>query len=336
VLIEKEDKHLEHSSLCVYFGAESVMLYGAGKYTYQLVEGWAKLRHGSSFLDVCGVAVDGQDRVYILNRSEHPVRVFDHNGESLMSWGKEHFRRAHGSCIGPDGSIYCTDDGNHTVTKFSADGKVLMTLGTRDRPSDTGFREGPDLWERIASIKRGGPPFNRPTGVALSKKGEIYVSDGYGNARIHKFSQDGRLLFSWGEPGATPGHFRLPHSIWVDRQDRVWVADRENNRIQIFNEEGEFLAQWTDLIRPTDVFVDNDETVYVSELCRRVSIFTVDGELLARWGNESHSIADPLFVAPHAIAVDSKRCMYIGEVAMTYGKIDRGSRTVQKFTRKND
>ena len=309
------------------------MLYGTGKYTFQLVEDWAQLREGMSFIDVSGIAINDQDRVYVLNRSENPVMVFDCNGKLLATWGRGYFKRAHGSCIGPDGSIYCTDDGNHTVTKFTADGKVLMTLGTKDKPSDTGYREVPDLWERIASINRGGSPFNRPTGVALSSKGEIYVSDGYGNARVHKFSKDGELLFSWGEPGGAPSQFRLPHSIRVDKQDRVWVTDRENNRIQIFNGKGEFLAQWTDLIRPTDLFIA-DEIVYVSELCKRVSVFTMDGKLLARWGNEKHDVNDPLFVAPHAIAIDSKGDLYVGEVAMTQAKVDRGSKTIQKLVRK--
>jgi len=311
------------------------MLYGAGKYTYQLVENWPQLHEELSFLDVGSIAIDKQDRVYVLSRCEHPIMVFDADGNLLTSWGKGHFKRAHGSCIGPDRSLYCTDDRSHIVTKFSADGEVLMTLGTKDKPSNTGYREVPDLWERIASIKQGGPPFNRPTGVALSSKGEIFVSDGYGNARIHKFSQDGELLFSWGEPGPAPSQFRLPHSIWVDNQDRVWVTDRENNRIQIFDEKGKFLVQWTDLIRPTDVFIDEDEIVYVSELCSRISIFTIDGKLLARWGNEKHDINDPLFVAPHAIAVDSKGDLYVGEVSMSYAKINRGLRTIQKFARKN-
>jgi DNA-binding beta-propeller fold protein YncE len=112
------------------------------------------------------------------------------------------------------------------------------------------------------------------------------------------------------------------------------VPDRENSRIQIFDDRGNFLTQWTDhLIRPTDVFIDDNETVYVSELCKRVSIFSIDGRLLARWGNESHENADPLFVAPHAIAVDSKGDLYVGEVSFTDSKVDRGSRTIQKFAR---
>jgi len=309
------------------------MRYGAGKYQYRLVDGWAKLPEGESFVDVGGISIDSRDRLYIFNRSKHPMMVFDSEGNFLTSWGGEHFTRAHGSCIGPDGAIYCTDDKNHTVTKFDADGHVLMVLGTRDTPSDTGYRDVRELFERISSITKGGPPFNRPTGVALSSTGAIYVADGYANARVHKFSPDGKLLFSWGEPGPGPGQFRLPHSIFIDQRDRIWVPDRENHRIQIFDDKGNFLTQWTDLIRPTDVFIDKDETVYVSELCKRVSIFTIDGRLLARWGNESHEASDPLFLSPHAVAVDSKGDLYIGEVSMTNSKVDRGPRTIQKFVR---
>ena len=312
------------------------MPYGSGKYTYELVDGWAKLPEGESFLDVCGLAVDSQDRVYILNRSAHPVMVFDREGNLLTTWGEGFFKRAHGSCIGSDGSVYCTDDGHHIVSKFNPQGKLLMTLGNKDQPSDTGFVHTPGMTMTacLPTIKRGGPPFNRPTGVAISPSGEIYVSDGYGNARIHKFSTDGSLLLSWGEPGDAPGQFKLPHSIWVDKQERVWVPDRENGRIQIFNAQGEFLNQWTELGRPTDIFIDEEEAVYVSELTQRVSIFDGDGKLLARWGSQGQDKETALFLAPHTIAVDSHGDIYVGEVAKTFAKIDRGSRTVQKFARR--
>jgi DNA-binding beta-propeller fold protein YncE len=307
--------------------------YGSEKYSYDLVEDWAQLPDGYSFRDVCGIAVDRRDRVYVLNRSKRPVMVFDRDGCFLSSWGEGHFTRAHGSFISPDDAIYCTDDQNHTVTKFDLNGNVLMVLGTKNQPSDTGYRQGPNLFESLASITHGGPPFNRPTGVALASNGNIFVSDGYGNARIHKFSPDGTFMLSWGAPGRALGQFRLPHSIWVDRFDRVWIPDRENSRIQIFNSKGEFVTQWTDLIRPTDLCIDKEDVVYVSELPRRVSIFTMEGELLARWGNEGHDLNDPLFMAPHAIAIDSHGDLYVGEVVMTTEKIDRGSRTIQKFKR---
>jgi DNA-binding beta-propeller fold protein YncE len=309
------------------------VIYGSGKHSYELVDDWAKLPEGGSFRDVCGMSIDHQKRIYVLNRSEHPVMVFDLEGNFIKSWGEGYFTRAHGSCIDLDEFIYCTDDLNHTVTKFDLEGNVLMMLGTKDQPSDTGYRSGPDLFESIASITRGGSPFNRPTGVDISSDGDIFVSDGYGNARIHQFNGDGTLLFSWGEPGPAPSQFRLPHSLRVDRLDRVWLVDRENSRIQIFNKDGEFLTQWTNLFRPTDLWIDDEDIVYVSELCRRVSIFTMKGELLARWGNEGHDSDDPLFVAPHGIAVDSKGDLYVGEVSLTSANVDRGARTIQKFSR---
>jgi len=213
-------------------------------------------------------------------------------------------------------------------------GKLLLTLGKEGRPSDTGYGKKPEFLASLATITRGGPPFNRPTGVALSSLGEIYVSDGYGNARVHKFAPDGTFLFSWGEPGYAPGQFRLPHSIWLDKRARVWVVDRENDRIQIFNARGEFLSQWTGFSRPTGICMDSEETVYVSELNKRVSILTSGGKLLARWGSEGEDKDTALFTAPHAIAVDSRGDLYVGEVSMAAAKVDRGARTVQKFTRK--
>lgn len=309
------------------------LTYGAGKYQYELVDSWAKLPNGWSFLDVSGIAIDKQDNVYVLNRSEHLIIVLDRDGNFVRNWGEGFFKRAHGACCGPDNSIYCTDDLNHVVAKFTLEGQLLKMLGTAGQATDTGYVQTFDLWDSLTRIVRGAPPFNRPTGVSISPKGEIYVSDGYGNARVHKFNSDGKLLLSWGEPGGDPGQFRLPHSVRVDKRGRVWVVDRENNRIQIFDPKGKFLTQWTDLIRPTDLFIDKDDTVYISELCKRVSIFTIKGKLLARWGNTGITKEEALFLAPHAISVDSHGDLYVGEVAMTLVKTDRGPRTIQKFAR---
>ncbi len=310
------------------------MLYGSGKHTYELVDGWAKLPEGWSFFDIGGMAIDAQDRVYILNRSDHPIMVFDREGNLLHSWGEGFFKRAHGSAIGPDGAIYCTDDLHHIVAKFTPEGKLLMTLGTKGQASDTGYIQTFDFWESMAKVQRSAPPFNRPTGVALNSSGEIYITDGYGNARIHKFTPDGKLLFSWGEPGGGPGQFRVPHNICIDKRGRIWIPDRENNRIQVFSGRGEFLNEWTDFIRPCDIFVDDEETVYVAELCLQISILTTDGKLIARWGNEGLDKESALFLAPHAIAVDSQGDIYVGEVSQAHAAVNKGPRTVQKFARK--
>ena len=309
------------------------MPYGTGKYTYELVDNWAKMPAGWSFRDIGGISTDARDRVYILNRSEYPIVVLDREGNLLDKWGKDFFNRAHGSCIGPDGSIYCTDDRNHIVARFTPRGELLATLGTRGQANDTGYVRTWDFWESLATIQWGAPPFNRPTGVAVTPAGVIYIADGYGNARVHKFSPDGELLLSWGEPGGAPGQFRLPHNIWVDKQERVWISDRENSRIQIFNSEGKFLDEWTDVIRPTDVFIDDDDVVYISEFSLRVSIYTIDGQLLSRVANRSNDKEAALFHAPHALAVDAHGDLYVGEVSLTNAGVDKGTRTIQKFAR---
>ncbi len=315
------------------------MSFGSGDYKFELVEGWAKLPANWSFLDVGGLAVDARDQLYVFNRSGHPVMVFDRNGNLVSSWGEGVFNRPHGIRIAQDGTVYCTDDGSHVVRKFSPDGKVLMTLGTKDKPSDTGYVEKPDLLASLDTIKRGGPPFNRPTGVALSSQGDIYVTDGYGNARVHVFSPGGQLRFSWGEPGTERGQFRLPHNVWLDTKDRVWVPDRENSRVQIFDSRGVFISQWSDVVRPTDVFIDGKDVVYIPEIGHvgdagpRVSLFTIDGARITSWGCQPADHRTDLFVSPHAIAVDSYGDVYVGEVAMTHSGIDRGNRVVQKFVR---
>ncbi len=310
------------------------MPYGSGKYQYELIKDWAKLPQGSSFIDVGGISVDSKDNVYILNRSTKPIMIFDKDGNLLNSWGEGFFNRAHGSCIGPDNTIYCTDDRNHIVAKFSLDGKLLMQIGEKGKAQDNGYIRTFDFWESLGRIKKGVGPFNRPTGVALGPKGDIYVSDGYGNCMCHKFTSDGKLILSWGGPGGKPGQFRLPHDLKVDSKDRVWVVDRENHRIQIFDNKGKFLDAWTDFIRPTNLAIDEkNKVVYVSELSMRVQVLTLEGKLITMWGNTGLKKEEALFLAPHTIAYDSHGDLYVGEVSMTGMQVDKGANTVQKFRR---
>src|SRR5262245_33114621 len=304
---------------------------GSGKFRYEALVHWEQLPPGWSFVEVAGVATDSRNRVYVFNRGEHPLIVFDQNGRFLTSWGEGIFVRAHGIFIGPDDAVYCSDDLDHTVRKFTTEGKLLLTLGTSGRPSDTGV-VGIDY----RTIRRGGPPFNRPTNLAIALDGTLLVTDGYGNARVHRFSPDGKLLGSWGEPGAAPGQFNLPHGIAVDRDGLVYVADRENSRIQIFSPRGEFLTQWTDVARPMQVFIDRQDNVFVAEVgwragrfpwqdppanaaAARLSIFDRQGRLQARWGGGADPTAPGDFFAPHDVWVDAAGALYVGEVVMSAG-----------------
>jgi DNA-binding beta-propeller fold protein YncE len=321
---------------------------GSGKYRYTPVPEWARLPAGWSFVEVVGIAVDSRDRVFVFCRGEHPVIIFESDGTFVGSWGEGVFVRPHGITIGPGDEVWCTDDQDHTVRKFSPDGKLLLTLGKSGVRTETGI-DGMDY----RTIKKPGPPFNLPTNLAIAPSGDLYVTDGYGNARVHKFSRDGKLHFSWGEPGTAPGQFNLPHGIAVDRSGRVYVADRENSRIQVFSAEGKFLQQWTDTGRPMQIFFDADDRAFVCDVGFRaglfpfhvpppppvrgayVSVFDIEGHLLSRWGGSADPCAPGDFFAPHGICVDSKGAVYVGEVVMSaggyQGKVPPTCHALQKF-----
>jgi DNA-binding beta-propeller fold protein YncE len=269
---------------------------GTGEFTYRLVDSWGKLPDGWKFTQVAGIVIDRQDNIYVYNRGEHPIIIFDRNGKFLGSWGEGVLPSAHGIWMDPDENLYLADHQNHTVKKFTIDGKLLMTLGT----------EG--------ILAEEGKPFRSPTGVSVAPSGDIYVSDGYNNTHVHRFSPDGKLIMSWGEKGEGEGQFALPHGIFVYKDGNVYVADRENHRIQIFTPDGKFINQWkSDFDMPCTLFIDENDIVYVPELRYRVSILNLKGEILARWGGvESH---DPgMFVAPHCTYTDSYGDLYVGEV----------------------
>lgn len=300
--------------------------------TYRVVEGWEQLPAGMQHLDVVGIGVDSRDRVYVFTRQQARVIVYERDGTFVRSWGEGFFtERAHGLTVAPDDTILCVDEGNEVVYRLTAEGELLQTIGTKGVASDTGY-DGRSL----DSIRRGGPPFNRPTNVAVAPNGDLYVSDGYGNARVHHFGADGALIRSWGGPGTGPGQFNLVHGVAVAADGRVFIADRENDRIQIFSPTGDFLAEWTQVQRPTNIRFGRDGRAYVSELWRRVgdhsyrlgpttedlpgrvSVLSAEGEVLARWGGADRC-APGNFVAPHDICVDSRGDLYVGEVTWTFG-----------------
>jgi len=304
---------------------------------FRVLEGWGKLPEGWRYVEAAGVAVDSRDNVYVFNRGEHPVIVFDREGNFLRSWGEGLVGRAHGITIGPDDEVWLTDDGNHTIRKFTPEGKLFLTIGDPDKPATL----------------QSGKPFNRPTHVALSPlTGDLYISDGYGNSRVHKYDPKGRHLFSWGEPGTDPGCFNLPHNIATDAEGLVYVADRENHRVQVFDAEGRYLAQINNLHRPCGLLIDRREggAIYVGELGTdlavnqsvpnlggRVSILSLKGDLLGRIGDRFRGEKPGQFVAPHGVVTDSRGDLYVAEVSYTakgrHENPPREIRSLQKFIR---
>jgi len=287
---------------------------GSGTYTYDLIQDWAKLPQGETFAIVSAVATDSQDRVYVFQRKDPPVTVFDRGGVYLGCWGIGAITDPHGFYIAND-IVYLTDRADSVVLTFTLDGKPLSIIGRRGVHSDTGCEKPMDLVPRAAG------PFNYPSELVPAPSGDLYVSDGYRNCRVHRFDADGRLISSWGEPGKTaPNEFHLPHSVLVDADGLVYVCDRENSRIQIFAADGRFVSMWTDIHRPTDIAQDRDGTLYVSELEHdgsgpRISVLDKQGAVLARWKSRS----------AHGLWVDSHGDIYL---ALT------GDKSVDKYVRR--
>ena len=256
-------------------------------------------------MPAAAVAVDSQDRVFVFNRAlEHPIVVFDREGNYLTSWGEGPFVNPHAMLIDGEDNLWLVDSDGGQVMKFTPSGELLMAIGTKGYRSDTGVDPADFSHSRWDEVRHGGEPFNLPAGVALAPSGDIFVADGYANSRVHKFSPEGRLLLSWGEPGSGPSEFKLPHGICVDGRGRVLVADQKNLRVQAFTQDGEYLTTWpTDFMGPA-VFYAEDDILYVVEHDGGlVSVVTLDGERLARWGSEVHKSC-------HGICLDSRRDMY--------------------------
>jgi peptidylglycine monooxygenase len=267
----------------------SGLVVGTGDFVYDVVRPWGTLPAGWSLGLVSHVAVDSKDRVYFYQRKDPPVLVFDGDGHFLSGWGSRRLSDAHGIFIGPDDHVYLCNRDEHEVLKLTPEGRVVLTLGHRGRPALQA-------------------PFNHPADVAVSPAGEIYVADGYGNSSVHRFSAEGRHLGSWGAPGAGHAQFTTPHGIWVDGQNRVLVADRENDRVQLFSPEGDYYGEWRDLYHPMDIYVDAAGTVYVTDQIPRLSMYSPEGRLLAR--------GRPVTVGAHGVWGDSRGNLYLAEVGL--------------------
>lgn len=302
---------------------------------YEPVPGWAKVPHGFFLREATSVAVDADDRVYVFNRGNMPMLVFDPDGNLVDHWGNETpfggmtrivdqygtarvvwegvaYVWPHSVRVDPNEDLWLVDVHTHTMTKTTRSGTPLMTIGTGE-----------------AAPRQSGKPFNRPTDVAVSEaNGDIFVSDGYGNSRVHRYDRNGKHLLSWGEPGADDGQFSLPHNIAMVDDGHVIVCDRENHRVQVFTVDGEFVRAWhvhhaVAVVRGRG----DDDRLYVAEqgpppvqfgvpnLGHRVSIYTPKGELVNRIGAPLPGEAPDQFLWPHSIAVDSRGDIYVAEVS---------------------
>ncbi|MEQ1858500.1 MAG: peptidyl-alpha-hydroxyglycine alpha-amidating lyase family protein [Chthoniobacteraceae bacterium] len=297
---------------------------------YQVDPAWPQKPADIKWRYVTGVTVDKQDRVWILNAIAPHVQVYSSEGALLDSWGHAGFKNPHFLRIDPEGNLWAADYGAHVVMKFTPKGELLLTLGT---PGVAGADE---------------THFNRPTDIAITPKGELFVTDGYGNNRVVHFDATGKFIKSWGELGVGAGQLSQPHSIAVDSRGLIYVAERNNCRIQVFDQNGKALAQWRNLINPWGLWITPKDEIIVCGssparwLAERGNLgnpptnqllikFDTTGRALELWtfplSQPGTQIAGSLDWG-HGLGVDSKGNLYIGDVAD-----ESLTHRVQKFLR---
>jgi sugar lactone lactonase YvrE len=284
---------------------------------YHEVANWAKLPAGAKWAGVISVDPAANGDVWVFHRSDPPILRFDQFGKAVKSFGDGMFVQPHGMTVDRDGNVWVTDaqlkDGKgNQVFKFSPDGKLLMTLG------------------KAGVAGSGTDVFSGPCDVAVAQNGDIFVADGHiANVpvnRIMKFSKDGKFIKAWGKRGSGPGEFDTPHSIAIDSRGRIFVADRSNSRIQIFDQEGRFLDQWKQFGRPSGVFIDKSDNMYVADsqsnskqnpgYTRGIRIGSVkDGKVTALIPFVEPDPEKNNNAGVEGVAADAKGNVYAGEVS---------------------
>lgn len=273
----------------------------------EVEEGFPVLPEGMKLGAVSGVEIGGDGNVLVFHRGEHPILVFSPEGKFLRSFGDGLYDSTHFLRRDPEDRLWTTDNRNHTVLSLDPTGEVLRTYGERNVP-------GVDARH-----------FDRPADVAFGPDGILFVADGYGNSRIAKFDRSGKMLLEWGSKGTGDGEFDLPHAIRIDSRGLVYVGDRENDRIQVFDQEGNYLRQFGGFA-PYGLHIDSDDTLYVADgRAHQVLRMTLDGTILEAWGKKGPEPGN--FDMPHGIVVAPDGAIYVAEV---------GGKRVQKFVRRSE
>ena len=289
--------------------------FGEGHHTYTLVPGWGKLPDGLHFKMGCAIVADRKDQVYVHSQADRMVVVFDRKGNLLRDFGTDFTgvggKIERGAChglylhrVGNDEFLYFSVlNPYHQVIKTDLNGKELMRIGN--------VRE-----ENSTNIKA---PLNNPTDVAVAPNGDIYVCDGYGDQIVRRFSPEGKFIQAIGKPGRGPGEFNTCHGIWVDTRGKkkhdpeLYVADRANNRLQVFTLDGQIKRQVTESLRNPCCFYQHQDLMFVPDLAKVVTIFDPEDRPVASLGDGMKLQGDAAFVAPHALTLDSRGDLYVVE-----------------------
>lgn len=264
-------------------------IFGLGTRRYQVKTDWLQLPVNKRLHNLSAITNDNQGRIYVLQRSQPFMLVFSYDGELVDEWYDETVMDGHYCRATKDGRICVADRNNHRIVVFNRSGEIIQIIGQeKNYPGDFGA------------------PFNHPTDATVNDKGEFFVSDGYGNFHVHHLNANGELIKTWGGPGQAAGQFATPHSILVDKEGRVLVADRENNRVQIFNQHGEYIGELNNLYHPMDVYEDHDGFLYITDQTPSLSLFSPQGELLGRFLTFG--------TVGHGVTVDEHGDIYVAEM----------------------
>lgn len=287
--------------LCVCAaGAVLAQLPALPHLPYSPVNDFFALPSGANFGEAAGVAVNSRGHIFVFHRGEHPLMEFDPGGKFVRSLGDALFTTPHGLRVDAQDNLWTTDVGSHLVLKLNSEGRVLLVLGRKGVAGEEINPAGVTL-------------FNKPSDVAFDSAGNIYVSDGYGNSRVVKFDKKGKFLTTWGTKGTGPGQFDLPHAIVVDRRGRVFVADRQNSRIQLFDSRGNYQTEWKHLGQPWGLALAHDGTLFVADgLANRVVKADLSGNVLGAFGGPGKAPGEFLFA--HAIALGPRDDVYVSEI----------------------
>lgn len=266
-------------------------VFGLGERKYKVDRSWIRLPESRSLcnvIDVLSVSINGDDFIYVVQTKDPYIQIFSLDGNLVNEWSDKTITDAHFIRCTLDGKLFVVDRNNHRIVILDAQqGQVINTIGDYQNPG---------LLSK---------PFNHPTDVAFANNGDIYVSDGYGNSNIHHFNSNAELIKSWGKPGSGDGEFLTPHSILIDDHNQVLVADRDNNRVQFFNLNGEYIREIGNFFHPMKIFKDNDGFVYITDQVPSLSLFNPNGDFIGKFKNlGSHG---------HGVTVDNFGNIYVAE-----------------------
>lgn len=257
-----------------------------------------KIPEGKNFGETMGVAVNSQQHVFVFHRGPGSLMEFDKNGNFIKIIGDGLFKKPHGLRVDRHNNIWITDVELHVVMRFNPAGQLTLILGKAGIAGE---------WEKTYNIAL----FDRPADVAFDSADNIYVADGYGNSRVVKFDKDGNFEKTWGTKGSGPGQFNLVHNIAVDSKNTVYVIDRENRRIQLFNTNGEYLREWNNIGNPFGLAIANDEFFVTDGKEGVIYRLNYSGKMISKYGQPGKATGQ--FLMLHAIAVGSDKKIFVAE-----------------------